>query len=149
MYLPNSPGADPLYQKLHKIKWIKGYTIDKGFYIPDVHSLKDVYQAVKNSPGLLPYTKESTLVYSTSTMSFAEMMAVHMIQTCLQNATREHGPLGNVKEFPKMFQQFKELSLIAAQQQFQEIDPLIQEYGFVLFGSYMPKEHKIHYRWVP
>jgi len=149
MYLPNSPGADPLYQRMHKIKWIKGYTIDKGFDIPNVHSLKDLYRHIKESPGLLPYTKESTLVYSTSTMSFVEMIAVHMLQTCLQHASKTHGPLGNLQVFPKMFQQFKKISLDSARRQFMEIETLIQEYGFVLFGSYLSMEHKIHYRWVP
>jgi len=149
MYLPNSPGADPLYQRMHKIKWIKGYTIDKGFSIPDLNNLRDIYQRIKESPGLLPYTKESTLVYSTSTMSFAEMIAIHMIQTCLQNAKRERGPLGNLPEFPAMFENFKNISLASAQQQFIDIEPLINEYGFVVFGSYRPEENQIHYRWVP
>jgi putative methyltransferase len=149
MYLPNSPGADPMYQRMHKIKWIKGYTIDKGLSIPNVTSLKEVYEHIKQTPGLVQNTKESTLVYSTSTMTFVEMLAIHILQSYLQTAATKFGPLGNLPAFPKMFETFKKKSLMDAQRQYAEIAPLIEQYGFVVFGSYLPDKNQVHYRWIP
>jgi hypothetical protein len=147
MFLPNSPGADLLYQRLHKIKWIKGYTIDKGLRIPNVEKLEDIYKHIQDNQGLVKNTKESTLVYSTSTMSFVEMIAMHILQSYLHSAAIKFGPLGNLPSFPEMFQTFKTKSLSAAKAQFVEIDSLIDQYQFVVFGSYQPDQKQINFRW--
>lgn len=147
MYLPNSPAADPMYQRIHKIKWIKGYTIDKGQCISDVNCLEDAYKHIKNNLGLVTNTKESTLVYSTSTMSFVEMIAIHILQDYIQTLARKHGSLINVPQFTTMFKILVKKSLKSAQRQFLEIEPLIDQYGFVVFGSYIADQAQIHNRW--
>lgn len=147
LLLPNSPGADLFYQKLHKLKWVHGYVVNKSSQLGNIESLEDAYEKISQSPGLLKDIKESTFIYSTENMKFDEMMAIHMIQTSLMNLTNKFGSLDNVKNFSQVYDIIKKRSMESARKQLVEIQPMIDKYGFVIFGSYVPKEHIISWRW--
>jgi tRNA A37 methylthiotransferase MiaB len=156
MLLPNSPGADPFYQRLHKIKWIKGYSVDKYHNINSVERLEDIYQEIVNGHGLIHGAKEGNYVFSTSTMTFAEIMAIHILQSSLidlseikkiLNSEPEIQTLRNIKNFESVFEKLKIRSLISAKQQFEEIKPLIDKYGVIVLGTYLPEKKQISYRW--
>lgn len=146
MILPNSPGAEPFYQRLHKIKWIKGYTVDKYHTINSVERLEDIYQAIDNGHGVLHGAKEGNYIFSTSTMTFDEIMAIHILQSSLIDLAKIK-KLSDIKNFESMFEKLKTKSLISAKQQFEEIKPLIDKYGVVVLGTYFPEKKQISFRW--
>jgi tRNA A37 methylthiotransferase MiaB len=146
MLLPNSPGAEPFYQRLHKIKWIKGYSVDKYHTINSVERLEDVYQEIVNGQGLLHGAKEGNYVYATSTMAFDEMMAIHIIQSSLIDLSNIE-ELRNIKNFESVFEKLKIKSLLSAKQQFEEIKPLVDKYGLIVMGTYFPEKKQISFRW--
>jgi radical SAM superfamily enzyme YgiQ (UPF0313 family) len=147
LLLPNSPGADPFYQKLHKLKWIHGYAVNKASQITDIESLEEAYQKISVSRGLLKGTKESTFIYATENMKFDEMIAIHMIQTSLIELMNKFGSLDRVKSFSQVYDIIKKRSLESAKKQLVEIQPMVEKYGFVIFGSYVPKQQIISWRW--
>lgn len=146
MLLPNSPGADPFYQRLHKIKLIKGYSIDKYHNMNSVESLEDVYQEIVNGHGLVHGAKESNYIFSTSTMTSEEIIAIHILHSFLVDLT-EIKNLRDIKNFESVFEKLKTKSLISAKQQFEEIKPLIDKYGLIVFGTYFPEKKQITFRW--
>jgi radical SAM superfamily enzyme YgiQ (UPF0313 family) len=146
MLLPNSPGAEPFYQRLHKIKWIKGYSVDKYHTINSVERLEDVYQEIVNGQGLLHGAKEGNYVYATSTMAFDEMMAIHILQSSLIDLSNIE-ELRNIKNFESVFEKLKTKSLLSAKQQFEEIKPLVDKYGLIVMGTYFPEKKQISFRW--
>ena len=147
LLLPNSPGADLFYQKLHKLKWVRGYSVNKISQIGDIESLEDAYKKISLNPGLLQTTRESTFIYSTEHMKFDEMIAIHMIQTSLIKLMDKVGSLDRVKSFSQVYDIIKKRSLESARKQLIEIQPLVDKYGFVIFGSYLPKQKMISWRW--
>lgn len=144
--LPNSPGADPFYQRLHKIKWIKGYSVDKYSNINSIENLEDVYKEIVQGQGVVQGAKESAYVFSTSTMTFEEMMAVHILQSSLIDMTMIKN-LRNIKNFESVFEGLKTKSLISAKEQFEEIKPLIDKYEVIIFGTYFAEKKQISFRW--
>jgi tRNA A37 methylthiotransferase MiaB len=147
MLLPNSPGAEPLYQRLHKIKWIKGYSIDKYHTMNSVERLEDIYQKIANGHGLVHGAKEGNYVFSTSTMTFDEMIAIHILQSSLIDLTYFKKNLRDIKNFETVFEKLKIKSLISAKKQFEEIKPLVDKYGVIVLGSYLPEKKQISFRW--
>lgn len=148
MFLPNSPAADPFYQRMHGLKWIKGYTVDKNNSIGNVDSLENIYKDIATGHGYVPNAKEGTYIFSTDTMNFADMMAVHILQTALINAGSKFGTLQNMSNFEKFFDAIKQKSLKSALRQFDEIRPLIDKYGMVIMGSFLPNQKAISHRWL-
>jgi putative methyltransferase len=146
MMLPNSPGADPFYQRLHKIKWIKGYSVDKYHNINSVENLEDVYKEIVRGHGVVHGAKESNYVFSTSTMTFEEIMAIHILHSSLIDLS-EIKNFRDIKNFESVFEKLKTKSLISAKEQFEEIKPLIDKYGLIVFGTYFSEKKQITFRW--
>jgi hypothetical protein len=89
-------------------------------------------------------------------MTFAEIMAIHILQSSLidlseikkiLNSEPEIQTLRNIKNFESVFEKLKIRSLISAKQQFEEIKPLIDKYGVIVLGTYLPEKKQISYRW--
>lgn len=147
MLLPNSPGAEPFYQQMHKLKWIKAYRVDKYNSINSVKFLEDAYQEIKDSRGIIKNGKEGNYIFSTSTMTFEEMMAIHMLQSSLIDLGTNITDIRDIDNFETVFNELSRKCLESAKQQFAEIQPLAEKYGFVVWGTYCYDRKQINFRW--
>jgi hypothetical protein len=146
LLLPNSPGADPLYQKLHQLKWIPSYTVNAGKTVDNYTSLDLIYKDLKSSnKDLRVHMYESTAVYSTPTMTFVDMIAAQILKIQLHRLREKFNP-EEIKSFNIIFNRLKQASYTEACKQFDTMQPLIDKHGFVILGSFDPKKSTLmHY----
>jgi hypothetical protein len=137
--LPNSPGAEPLYQKLHKLQWIPSYFINHGTTIDNYNSLESIYQDIElHDADLRIHFSESTAIYSTPTITFVDMIAAQILQLQLHRLREKFDP-SKIKSFNLVFDRLKQTSYNEACKQFETIKPLIDKHGFAIMGSF---DHK-------
>lgn len=141
LLLPNSPGADILYQKLHQLKWIPSYVVNVGRSIQQYKTLDEIYDNVANLNGDLRVAmQESTAIYSTATMTLPDIMAAQILMAELHRLREKFNP-EKIKSFDQVFAKLKASSLQEACKQFDIMQPLIEKHGFVILGSFNPETH--------
>lgn len=138
--LPNSPGAEPLYQKLHKLQWIPSYFINQRKIIDNYDSLESIYQDVElHNKDLRIHLWESTAIYSTPTMTLVDIIAAQILQLQLHRLRQKFDP-ARLKNFKIVFDRLKQKSHTEASKQFEIMKPLIDKHGFAIMGSFDPNK---------
>lgn len=140
-YLINSPAADPVYEKIHGLKWMKtvainGYYQDLDFDQAGVNSdnLEDIYKKAAANNLIDGHWAASTTVYETRNMSFRDLVRCHIFLTLVKdfqdkmiwkNATVDYNKLRYVLD-AKVDQY--------ADRYFEVHAPLIEKYNLFVLG---------------
>jgi len=134
--LPNSPGADPLYQKVHKLKWMKSYKGDNfGLPLQGVQSLEALYSSIKNSKDqdFMLWFFSSQLIWETATMTHEDMVAGMIVRHWI-DTTGYKMPVNKIKNLEKVYQVIKAKARRVAHEYCELEEQMIAKYGFALWG---------------
>jgi radical SAM superfamily enzyme YgiQ (UPF0313 family) len=133
--LPNSPGADIFYQRLHKIKWVKTYFIGSHEHnIANVENLEDLYLRIKNQNNVQDFF-ESTISFATAEMNYKDIMAISILGHSIKDLYRKF-PNFDHNKIDSGFEPLVKRAMASAERQWNEIEKMIEKYGFLIFGSY-------------
>jgi len=139
--LPNSPAADLFYQRLHKIKWMKTYFVNgESQSLTNIDNLEQVYLKIKNQEDLNLFF-ESTISYSTADITYRELVAISILNQFIKDLYRKI-PNFNADKIDSIFESMVEKSRVSADHQWKEIEPLVNKYGFLVFGTYDPQHRE-------
>ena len=139
--LSNSPGAEPFYQALHRLKFIPVYVVNKN--LSGYPTLESVYQAIKQGTDIRKHVFESNMIFSTSTMNFQEMIGIKILD----------GMLSKFADTPELIRDdsiWNDLTfdaLESANRQYQEHQALKNQYGFLVYGSHDKEKSTINKGW--
>lgn len=142
LYLPNSPAADPLYVKMHGLDFRKTYM---AFTTATHGDLAEIYEKLANTNELDHKFSASTNIYQTKYMSFEEIIAGKLVYTKWQDLLK----VKDLTELPelkirKIFDRLKIKALESAETAMSYHQPLIDKYGFIVWGHY-DNDNKILY----
>lgn len=135
MLLPNSPAAEPLYQKMHKLKWKKVWYVYRHPAIKN-EDLDAIYKAMQDNAPMQKKFVEGNAIFSTSTIDFTGIMAIHILWEYLKEYKIDNPEYDKIKNFRPIMLQLKEQALLEAQRQWALHEPMIDRYGFAVLGRY-------------
>jgi hypothetical protein len=141
--LPNSPAADPFYQKLHKLKIADVWIMNQDFDI-DVGDIEEIYADISGSGKMIHKMISGRYVTANRDMQYYDFLLVaaatreinHMPQRLLIN--RSESQMKKILDI--VFANAKRQ--VDSQMEFQQ--PLIDRYGFIVHGQY---HNKRWYNW--
>jgi hypothetical protein len=139
--LPNSPGADIMYQKLHQIKTFKAWFLSSGSMASP--SLRDLYQDISKNQNTQLRFYENETIFSTKGMDFKDIMAIKMLESKLAQLQKIQHPT-QISNPDIIFKKLGDLCLIHAQKQFETMLPLYEEFGYILNGTYNPDNKQFY-----
>ena len=146
--LPNSPGADPLYNKMHKLKWVKAYEqTDSKNPVSEFSDLENIYRNFDADSGLRHRFYEGTAIYSTATMDLGQMIACEIL---IQLLVRLHEKFHYIEPNRRaaIWNGLKKKAWDSAQTQFALIEPLVVKYNKLLIGSWDQDQKKLYSYWI-
>lgn len=142
-YLPNAPATDPMYKKMWGVKLKKQYSVLTNPASPEsyvnVDSLEQLYHDLATSEKYGDKFLGVPTIFETKHMSFVDMMASRMILRYYETYKTKHHLLYkrlDNKRFAQMLDVFKNKAQREAQSQWELHKPLVEKYGFVVWGSY-------------
>lgn len=141
--LPNSPGADLLYQRVHKLKWMKSYKGDTDRHpLVNIDSLESLYSSVKNSQthDLHLWLFSSQLIWETATMTHEDMVACMIVRYWIDATGNKINPT-KIKSLDKVYQGVKEKARLLARDYCAQEQQMIDRYGFAVWG-YLDQKNK-------
>jgi tRNA A37 methylthiotransferase MiaB len=137
--LPNSPAADPFYQKLHKLKLADAWSIINHFNI-DLDDVEDLYADIAGQGNMIHLMTSGRYVISNKDMQYRDFLVVSA-------AVREinHMPRRLIRDCSE--EQIKKILKIVFDKAHREVDyqmaiqqPLIEKYGFIVHGQWLNKK---------
>jgi hypothetical protein len=136
--LPNSPAADPFYQKLHKLKITDVWIMNEDFDI-DVGDVEEIYADIAGPGKMIHKMISGRYVVANRDMQYYDFLLVaaatreinHMPQRLLIN--RSESQMKKILDI--VFSNAKRQ--VDSQMEFQQ--PLIDRYGFIVHGQYLNK----------
>jgi len=134
--LPNSPGADLLYQKVHRLRWMKSYKGDTDRHpLTTIDSLESLYHNVKNSSthDLSLWLFSSQLIWETATMTHEDMVACMIVRYWI-DITGNKIPANQIKSLDKVYAAIKQKAKKLAHDYCQQEQKMIDKYGFAVWG---------------
>jgi len=143
-YLPNAPATDPMYKKLWGVKLKKQYSVLTNHASPEhyvkVESLDQLYEGIAETEEQYVYKFLGVpTIFQTKDMSFVDMMASRLVLS-YYNTYKLKQPLlfkrMNTEKFNNMLEIFKKRAQKEAKSQWELHEPLVEKYGFVVWGSY-------------
>lgn len=143
-FLPNMPGADPLYQKLHRLEWGKFYQ-SAGDITVDADSLDTLYQKLSRQE-LVVGLYEETAVMSTATMKLVDIMSCQLFALMLRRAGEKIHP-SRIKNPEPLFAKFKQQARQAAMANWNTVQPYYEKYGFIIRGSFDDQNKRLLSHW--
>jgi hypothetical protein len=141
--LPNSPAADPFYQKLHKLKITDVWIMNEDFDI-NVGDVEEIYADIAGPGKMIHKMISGRYVVANRDMQYSDFLLVaaatreinHMPQRLLIN--RSESQMKKILDI--VFANAKRQ--VDRQMEFQQ--PLIDRYGFIVHGQY---HNKRWYNW--
>jgi hypothetical protein len=135
--LPNSPAADPFYQKLHKLKVTDVWTVNDINVDLAVDSLEDVYADIVGPKKLIHLMSSGRYVTANRDMQYREFVLIsaalrelnQMPRRLLKNRSEQQ-----IKNTLKIIFDKAERD-VNHQMRFQQ--PLIDKYGFIIHGQWL------------
>lgn len=139
MLLPNSPAADPFYQRLHGLKWLRVFYIYRHPAVTG-HTLAELYDAMINDLPVKKHFIESThALYQTNTMSLQDLMAMHILYEDIKAFKLTNTDYYNIQDLTPLMKDWKVQAQQQAQYQWQLNQSLIQQHDFAVLGRYIPE----------
>jgi len=137
--LPNSPAADPFYQKLHKLKVTDVWTLNDIDVDLGVDNLEDVYADIVGSKKMIHLMSSGRYVTANRDMQYREFVLIsaalrelsQMPRRLLRNRSEQQ-----IKNILKIIFDKAERE-VNHQMEFQQ--PLIDKYGFIIHGQWHNK----------
>ena len=134
--LPNSPAADPFYQKLHKLKVTDVWTSDIDL---SADNLEDLYADIAGPKKMIHLMSSGRYVTANRDMQYREFVLIaaalrelsQMPRRLLRNRSEQQ-----IKNILKIIFDKAERE-INHQMEFQQ--PLIDKYGFIIHGQWRNK----------
>lgn len=149
LLLPNSPGADAFYNRLHGLQWKTGYELFKNPItgISDLAQLYDI-ASKKNDAEIMWHLRTTKPIWATGSMNYRDMIACQILAKWIgQLAQSKLFANRTQKGLTGFFKKIKVKSLAAADEHFDMIEPLVQRYGFLILGRYDARSKSHYPRW--
>jgi hypothetical protein len=144
--LPNSPAADPSYQKLWGLKIITTYE-KNSFDELDIANLGDLYHQLSqgNCKEKTKFYNAVPMLYANRKMPFCDLLAARIMQTKWDDYNRKFNIRGKLSkdQVRTIFKKLKNDAVKEATDQYNYHKPLIDKYNFVVLGSYNPDTKKL------
>jgi len=140
-YLINSPAADPVYEKIHGLKWMKtvainGYYRDLDFDQVGVtaDNIEDIYKKAANNDLIDGQWASSTTIYQTRNMSFYDLICSHIFLTLTKQFQDKLVWKGATVDFNRLRNMLDSKVRQYADRYFEVHGPLIEKYNLFVLG---------------